>query len=86
MRRLLIISSVLAATAALGACSSAPANNGGTNVVKPTATATPVATATPATTPVTSPSPVASPGKGTTPVNGNVKATPEKKPVSTPGK
>jgi|GEM_PF-6950717 hypothetical protein len=85
MRRSLIISSVLAATAALGACSNGPANNG-TNNVKPTATATPVATATPASTPATSPSPVASPGKTTAPVNGNVKSTPEKKPVSTPGK
>lgn len=84
MRRSFIISSVLAATAALGACSSAPANNG-TNNVKPIGTATPVATGTPATTPATSPSPVASPGKTNAPVNVN-KTTPEKKPVSTPAK
>ncbi len=87
MRRSLIISSVLAAVAILGACSSSPANNGVTNNGKPAATATPVATASPVASPVASPSasPVASPGKTTTPVNVN-KATPEKKPAETPKK
>jgi hypothetical protein len=89
MRRSLIVSSILTATAVLGACGGPPANNGGVNVnVKPAA----IATATPAASPMASPSasPVASPGKD---VKGNAKvespkATPtvEKKPAETPKK
>ena len=86
MRRSFIISSVLAATSALGACSSNPSNNTIPN--KPaTTTPSPIATASPAASP--SASPVASPVKpGATPVGGNVntKATPEKKPAETPKK
>jgi hypothetical protein len=91
MRRSLIITTILAATAALGACTASPANNGGPNVnVKPLAS--PTVTASPVASPLASPSasPAASPGKDVK-VNGKVetpKTTPtvEKKPVETPKK
>ena len=90
MGRSFIITSVFAATAALGACSNNPSNNTVPN--KPVTTSpSPISTASPAASPVASPStsPVASPGKpGATPVGGNVntKATPEKKAAETPKK
>lgn len=88
MRRSFIISSVLAGTALLGACS----NSTGTNNQAPnkpvTTSPSPIATASPAASPASSPavSPVASPAKpGASPeMKPDLKGTPEKKPAETP--
>jgi hypothetical protein len=88
MRRSFIISSVLAGTALLGACSGTATNNQAPN--KPVnTTPSPVTTVSPAASPVASPavSPVASPAKpGATPAANrpDLKGTPEKKPAETP--